>query len=878
MRLFQSRAWIALPLGLAAAQQALAGAELRPAEQASLLHPAFPLLDAAGANVLSSGQPLSTRQTCGACHDTAFITAHSFHADLGYSEVQPAGQVAGGRPWDTSTGLYGQWDPLTYRYLSPAGDERIDLTPLAWLQVNGARVVGGGPAEAAAGVEMNCFLCHFTNPNNPERAAALQRGDFAWANTAVLVGTGIVTKAGDAYQYDPSAFTSAGELQRAFITLRDPGNENCAQCHGLVHTSPAPLTTAGRDLAEWQTATTGQIMAAQKISLSGMNLAGKADLARAWDLHTERGLQCVDCHYALNNPVLAQTNAKTQPDDIVFDPRRLDFSEYLRRPSHQFARGQSAQYTVAADLKGTMRRCESCHATAAAHAWLPYTDQHLAVVACETCHIPKLYAPAVQSVDWTVLTVDAGPRVAWRGVAGDSATLADLITGYEPVLLPRQGIDGTTLIAPYNLVTAWYWLYDDPAGPRPVRLEDLQAAYFVDGAYRLEVVQTLDTDGDQALTEAELRLDTPDKQAVIASRLQALGLVNPRLAGEVRPYSINHDVVRGEAALRDCSLCHSDQSRLTQAFPLSTGGPTGVTAAFGLTANTLMAGSLATVEGGLAYLPTTAPRYQLGHDRVLWIDWFGILAVLGVLLGVSVHGGLRFLSTLRHPPAAVPLKRVYMYSVYERFWHWFQTFAILLLVFTGLVIHRPDLFGLFSFAQVVLVHNVLAVVLVLNAALSLFYHLVSGEIQHYIPRPYGFFDQAIVQAKYYLRGIFRHERHPFEKTRTKKLNPLQQITYFGILNCLLPLQILTGALMLGVQSFPQIAGWLGGLPFLAPFHTLVAWTFAAFIIAHVYLTTTGHQPLANLQAMMVGWDEVEDFSAAEAAEPAPAAPAAAASD
>ena len=152
--------------------------------------------------------------------------------------------------------------------------------------------------------------------------------------------------------------------------------------------------------------------------------------------------------------------------------------------------------------------------------------------------------------------------------------------------------------------------------------------------------------------------------------------------------------------------------------------------------------------------------------------------------------------------------------------------------------------------------------------MSLFYHLASGEIRTFIPRPYGFFDQAIVQTLYYLKGIFKHEHHPFEKTPERKLNPLQQITYFGILNVLLPLQIGTGALMLGVQSFPKFETWLGGLPFLAPFHSLVAWTFAAFIIMHVYLTTTGHTPLANIEAMMVGWDEVEVPDGEPATQPA----------
>lgn len=837
------------------AQQVLAANAPAPATQASAMHPVFPLLDADGKNVLESGAPLSTEQTCGACHDTAFITSHSFHADLGYSDKKSTDA----RAWDLSDGLYGKWNPILYRYLSAAGDERIDLTPTEWLKLNAARIVGGGPAKAAQGVEMDCFLCHFTNPNNVERTAAIQNDNFAWANAASLVGTGIVEKSAKGYSYLANAFDTEGNLQRAFITLQDPSNENCAQCHGVVHTTPDPLTMTGRDLTQWQTATTGQIVSPQKISQSGMNIADKAELARSWDIHAERGLQCVDCHYALNNPVLAQTNAKTQPDHILFDPRRLDFSEYLQKPSHQFARGQSAQYTVAPDLKGTMRRCESCHETTLSHSWLPYTDQHMSVVACESCHIPKLYAPAVQSVDWTVLTASGEPITEWRGVDGDSGTLNDLITGFTPILLQRTDIEGQTTLAPYNLVTAWYWVYDSANGERPVRLEDLQAAFFENGHYRPEILQALDVNGDQALSTDELRLNTSDKQTAIANQLTSLGLNHPRLASEIQPYSINHNVARGDYAIRDCTVCHGDDSRVTSAMTLASGGPTGVTPQFVKDVNTSTNGAIANDNGALMFTPATEGVYVFGHHRIAWIDWLGVAMVLGVLTGVTTHGGLRYAAALKmkgqHAPA---VKQVYMYAVYERFWHWLQTFAILLLIVTGLIIHRPEMFGLFSFPFIVVVHNVLAVILVLNAALSLFYHLVSGEIRQYLPHPYGFFDQAIVQTKYYLQGIFKRAPHPFEKTPQKKLNPLQQVTYFGILNVLLPLQVLTGALMWGVQSFPQISQWLGGLPFLAPFHSLVAWSFTAFIIAHVYLTTTvGIEPLAGIKAMMLGWDEVE---------------------
>ena len=144
-----------------------------------------------------------------------------------------------------------------------------------------------------------------------------------------------------------------------------------------------------------------------------------------------------------------------------------------------------------------------------------------------------------------------------------------------------------------------------------------------------------------------------------------------------------------------------------------------------------------------------------------------------------------------------------------------------------------------------------------NAFLSLFYHLTTERIQEFIPRPYGFFDDAIVQAKYYITGIFKGEPHPFEKRPNSRMNPIQQATYFMILNVLLPLQIITGALMWGVQRWPAIANWFGGLPVLAPFHSLVAWLFGTFILVHVYMTTTGATPLEATRAMITGYEEVE---------------------
>ncbi len=85
---------------------------------------------------------------------------------------------------------------------------------------------------------------------------------------------------------------------------------------------------------------------------------------------------------------------------------------------------------------------------------------------------------------------------------------------------------------------------------------------------------------------------------------------------------------------------------------------------------------------------------------------------------------------------------------------------------------------------------------------------------------------------------------------------MQQITYLIILDVLLPLQVLTGILICGAQRWPQTAQYLRGLMFVVPLHALTAWMFVAFLIMHIYLTTTGHTPLANLKAMVGGWEEV----------------------
>ena len=895
--LLVSGLFLVLISGAALISQRIASARENSTEivQVSPIHPGFPFLDEQGVNVLESGNPVSTMNTCGACHDTAFIAQHSYHVSVGFNNLTEPGATITERPWDISPGVFGSWNAIEYRYLSPQGDARIDLATPDWIRLYGQRHVGGGPAmygvngqlltdlpyssdsletntldplsgelepwnwQESGLVEMNCFLCHIPDPNNDARTAALTSGQFQWANTATLLGSTIISAKGDTYTWNPEVFIDDQEIDPAVLKIQDPTNLNCGYCHGLVHDNVEdPLVTLGCSPERWSTITTGQIISPQKMADSGMNLADKQTLDRSWDVHAERLLNCVDCHYSINNPLYYQESEDTKPDHLLFDPRRVEIGDYLEKPLHQFARGNSAQSLVAPELNYTMRTCESCHAAERTHSWLPYLDSHLAALSCESCHIPQLYSSANMVHDWTVLLQDQTPRKECRGTEGDEDTMGTLLVGYEPVLIPSPVRNGDMKLAPHNLITTWYWVYGDP--PRPVPFYDLQQAYFENGDYHPGIFLRFDQNGDGSLSKEEMVIDTAAKEEFVRDRLIRLGLSNPRISAEIQPYSINHDVASADWALDDCTACHGENSRITQPIKLASAAPGGILPSFVAgTERTLSGDITAEEDGSVVYYPGPATQnlYIFGHTNLAWLDWIGLGLFASVFLGVVAHGGLRFYFASQREEPQKAVERVYMYGSYERLWHWLQTAAIVLLLVTGLVIHRPDTFSFIDFNNMVLVHNIVAAILGVNAFLALFYHLASGEIKQYIPKPKGFFDRTITQAIYYLKGIFKGDHHPFEKTPEKKLNPLQQVTYFGLLNVLLPLQGITGTLMWGLQRWPALANALGGLPVLAPIHTILAWLFASFIVLHVYLTTTGHTAVSSMEAMITGWEQIE---------------------
>ncbi len=195
-------------------------------------------------------------------------------------------------------------------------------------------------------------------------------------------------------------------------------------------------------------------------------------------------------------------------------------------------------------------------------------------------------------------------------------------------------------------------------------------------------------------------------------------------------------------------------------------------------------------------------------------------------------------------------KKLQLYTRFERLWHWVQAALIIVLALTGFELHGT--FELFGFEKAHTIHMYSAWPLLVLTAFAIFWHITTGEWKQYIPSSRNILPVAL----YYIRGIFRGERHPFSKTRQKKLNPLQALAYFTLKTVLLPVSLVSGVLYL----FPDRAEAFLNIPLglTAVTHTAGAFALVSFFIVHTYLTTTGGTLLTYIKAMITGWEETDE--------------------
>jgi thiosulfate reductase cytochrome b subunit len=197
------------------------------------------------------------------------------------------------------------------------------------------------------------------------------------------------------------------------------------------------------------------------------------------------------------------------------------------------------------------------------------------------------------------------------------------------------------------------------------------------------------------------------------------------------------------------------------------------------------------------------------------------------------------------------VERIYIFKRFERLWHWAQAGLIVFLMLTGFEIHGA--YSAFGFKQAVHLHTTAAWSLITLWVFAIFWHFTIGEWRQYVPT----LQKVDAMIKYYLTGIFTNAPHPFRQTTLRKHNPLQRLAYLFFILVISPVIWLSGWAYLFFDSWHAwgLDRYLS-LQWVALFHTAGAFMILAFFLAHVYLATAGHTPLAHVKAMITGWEEV----------------------
>ena len=308
----------------------------------------------------SDALPMSTRKTCGQCHDYDVI-ASGWHFNMSSTNAA-AGRPA--QPWFLIDPLSGSQIPMSLRgWPGTYQPKQIGMTDWEWVYAFGRHLPGGDIADPAdlyaeggprarwdvtGPVEINCFACHSQSKmyDHSEWTRLILRQNFRWAATGAS-GLGEIRGMGSrvadywgvlrglnrddaVYAVPPHVVYDTRQFDaknRAVLDVGAPRNENCLNCHS---TSQAGMPHKDID----------------------------------GDVHLRAGMTCADCH----------GNGE----------------------DHAVARGFEGDNTGKMDKTRATASCVGCHlgsdvakagrhgAPAPKHTGIP--TSHFSTLTCTACH------------------------------------------------------------------------------------------------------------------------------------------------------------------------------------------------------------------------------------------------------------------------------------------------------------------------------------------------------------------------------------------------------------------------------------------------------------------------------------------------------------
>jgi len=194
-----------------------------------------------------------------------------------------------------------------------------------------------------------------------------------------------------------------------------------------------------------------------------------------------------------------------------------------------------------------------------------------------------------------------------------------------------------------------------------------------------------------------------------------------------------------------------------------------------------------------------------------------------------------------------------LYPLWLRLWHWTNAVFFIVLIASGLSMHYSSPMNtILPFPTARILHNFTGVTLALAYIVFVLGNLLTANGKHYIPAWHELTHGLWTQLKFYLVGIFRGDPHPFTQGETGKFNPMQKITYLGIMYVAAPIVIMSGTLLLFPELAPRQMWNVAGFLPMAILHAAVGFMLSLFLVGHVYLASTGETLTANYKVMITG--------------------------
>lgn len=194
-------------------------------------------------------------------------------------------------------------------------------------------------------------------------------------------------------------------------------------------------------------------------------------------------------------------------------------------------------------------------------------------------------------------------------------------------------------------------------------------------------------------------------------------------------------------------------------------------------------------------------------------------------------------------------KRVYVWELPVRIFHWITAFSIVILVITGFIIADPPAINAnveatnsYWFGYIRAIHLITAVVLVASSVFRLYWSIVGNQFanwKNFIP----YTKKGIQNILHVLRVdiLLMGDRDHDLRNISIGHNYLAAFSYF-LMGLLFILQVSTGfALMADTSSWwlPKMFSWVvplfGGDILVRYIHHFSTWIFMAFAVIHIYL-------------------------------------------